>query len=229
MFLFACMFYPNSFNIMRQYLALSIAINSYTFYKNDHILKALIIILISSFFHSTSLLLMIPLILFKIKHWKLIRNSILVFSILLFMFSDSIIPNILNLLEKSYYISRYDVSQIFRLTTFLTMLFSLFFWYILHHKKSFLFNDYINHFTCIVYCNFAFGLLYLKYEYFSRLIELYNIFLLISMPFGIYIMKSYYRPLLKIAAYIIPIFIMINSVFNSGSGVENYRMFFMIM
>lgn len=36
-FLFACMFYPNSFNISRQYLALSLSINSYELIREKNI------------------------------------------------------------------------------------------------------------------------------------------------------------------------------------------------
>lgn len=82
--------------------------------------------------------------------------------------------------------------------------------------------------TCVAIINFDFGILYLRYEFMSRIIELFNAFLLISFPLIAYQVKTYYRPIIKIIVWAIPIILIFNTVFNSGSGIENYRMFFTI-
>lgn len=222
-FLFACLLYPNSLNIMRQYLALSISINAYNFFLDKKYFKGFLLILFSSFIHSTSLIL---LLLIPLNYLKKTKTKILILIFLLpifYLLGDYIVYNTLNLVGKSYYATRYYAGRVFRLTTFITflsfMLIELFRKYCNDEKKE------ISLLSNICLLNVFFGILYLKYEYFSRIIELFNSFLIISIPLGMKY-KFYLKPIIRIMIILISFLLMTNSVFNSGSGIENYKFYF---
>ena len=225
-FIFACMFYPNSFNIMRQYLAISIAINAFQLFMENKYIRASIVIICASMFHMTSLILFVPMILYKVKNWKLMRNLILACSIVVLLFGDKLVTVALELLSKTFYLTGFEANRLFRMTTMLTLVFSILSWYFMKKNKNEEYKNYFNLFTCIAFINLNFGLLYLRYEFFSRIIESLNLFLIISFPLAIKQIKSYYRPLIKVGTIAVPFLLMINSVFNSASGIENYKMFF---
>lgn len=226
-FIFACMLYPNSFNIMRQYLALSIAINSYQLAIKGKYFKGMLLIGIGALFHTTVLLLVIPLVLYYVKNWKLQKNTIIIFDILCLFFGTFIVNKLLILLGKSYYIVGYNVDRLFRLTTLITIIIALLTWYFARKATDKEDKQVLNYLTCISFFNVGCGILYLKYEFMSRIIELLNSFILVSIPLGLVQTKFYYKPLVKIGVYCIPFLLMLNSVFNSGSGIEIYKMFFM--
>jgi len=228
-FIFATMFYPNSFNIMRQYMAISIALYSVEYFLNKNYIKASIPVLFSALFHSTPILLFLPMILYKIKNWKVVRNAILLMCGVFFVFGEPIVKFLLELVGKSFYIRSglYDVNEFFRMTTMLTLLFSLLSWYFIQKNKDREYSDLFNLFSGIAFMNLACGVLYLRYEFFSRVIELLNLFLIISVPMALRHIRSYYRPLIRLGAFVLPFLLMLNAVYNSGSGVENYTMFFM--
>lgn len=227
-FIFACMFYPNSFNIMRQYLAVSIALLSFNFILNNNNIKAAICVLIGFSVHSTALLVLIPLILYKIKNWNLVRNLILVTGAIFFIFGNKILPWLLAKTSKSFYINShlYDTNRYLRMTTILTLLFSILSWYFLKKNKEGKYKSQFNLYACIAFINLDCGILYLKYEFISRVIELFNLFLIISFPLALKYVRSYYKPIIKLGTILIPFLLMLNSVYNSGSGVEKYTMFF---
>ena len=94
-FIFSCIIFPNSLNIMRQCLGLGIAINSLYFILNKKYVKSFIIIAFASLFHSTSILMLIPLILHIVKNWKLTRNIILFLGIVFFLFGNQLMSVLL--------------------------------------------------------------------------------------------------------------------------------------
>lgn len=222
-FLFACLLYPNSFNIMRQYLALSISINSYNFFADKKYFKGILLVLFSSFIHSTSILL---LLLIPLNYLKKPKTKVLILITLLpifYLFGNYIVSNALILVGKSFYASRYYANRIFRLTTFITFL--SFLLTELFRKNCTDDKKEISLLSNICFLNVFFGILYLKYEYFSRVIELFNSFLIISIPLGMKY-KFYLKPIIRVIVFIVPLLLMINSIFNSGSGIENYTFFF---
>lgn len=227
-FIFACMLYPNSFNIMRQFLAMSIAINSYQFIMDKKYIKGLLIILIASLFHVTAYLMLIPLLFNCFKNWKLMRKLIIISSAVCFIYGNKIVNVVLPLVGKSFYLTEYNVNRLFRMTTMLTIVIAILVWYFSRRVEEKEEKQELSLLANIALVNMNFGVLYLKYEFFSRIIESLNLFLLISIPLGITKMKSYYRPLIKIGVYCVPILLMLNAVYNSGSGIEVYKTYFMM-
>ncbi len=226
-FIFSCMFYPNSFNIMRQYLAIAIVINSLTLIFNRKYITASIIIAIGTLFHSMAIVFFIPLILYLFKNWKLSMKILLFSSVVFFLFGNSIINFTADLFNKNFYAAEmFESNRLFRMTTFVTFIFCCILLYC-STKKNGEYREELKLLTCLAIINFDFGILYLKYEFMSRMIEMFNTFLLMSFPIVTNQVKSYYRPLIKAIVWIGPFLLLFNSIFNSGSGVEEYRLFFM--
>lgn len=229
-FLFACMFYPNSFNISRQYLALSLSINSYELIREKKYIKAALLTIVAFSIHQTSILMLVPFFIGWLKNWKAIRNILLVLSVVVFLFGGKIVAIVLPLVGKSYYISgagaNYSVNRLFRMTTALTVVIAT---VVLYLTKRVAREDkeQMNILSGVAFVNMIFGVLYLKFEFFSRLIESMNLYILVSLPIGIHKARTRYRLLIEVGVYGIAFLLMLNAVFNSNSGVESYKMFFM--
>lgn len=224
-FIFSCLFFPNSFNIMRQYLAMAISINSYQLIKENKNIRAAIIILFSSAIHVISILFFIPFILKLIKHNKIMNEIIILISVLFFLFGNYIVEWIAPLVGKSFYLSGYEVTRFFRMTSFLTLSSAVLIWYFMRNCRN-IYKADLKLLLNISLINVCFGILYLKYEFFSRIIELFNLYVMISFPLGLKYSKINYRGLYYFVVYLVFFLLMLNSVYNSGSGVENYKLFF---
>lgn len=226
-FIFACMLYPNSFNIMRQYLALSIAVNSYQFIVKEKYKTAFLIIIGAMFFHLTAILMFIPLIMKCLKKWNLLRCFLVLFALVCLVFEENIVTTLLNILGKNFYTTGYEVNRIFRMTTALTIFLAVLIWYFKCIATELKDKQDLNLLTNIAFFNMCMGIIYLRYEFFSRVIELLNVFLLVSIPLGLKQIKTYYKSIWRWASYCIPFLLMLNAVYNSNSGIENYKLFFM--
>lgn len=225
-FIFACMFYPNSFNIMRQYMAVSIAINSFQYVIENKYINGSILILFGALFHSAALLMFIPMLFQIIKNWKIIRNLIVVSTAFFFAFGTKIINLILPFFGKSFYLTGFEVSRIFRMTSALTFVFAILIWYFAKTVKDERYKNLLNLLSCVAFVNMDFGILYLKYEFFSRVIEIINLYLLIGVPHGLTYSSKKYRQLITLGVCVIPLILMIIFVYNSGAGISEYKLFF---
>lgn len=94
-YIFMCeSIYMNSFNLMRQLLALSIGIQCYTFLKKNNYRKSILLILIAFLFHKSAIVLFVLIPLFWIKNNKKAIKYVVFFSVLI-NFSIPIIYKIL--------------------------------------------------------------------------------------------------------------------------------------
>lgn len=224
-FLFACMFFPNSFNICRQYLASAIAINALPLITQKKYAKALIVILIASMFHITACFMLIPLLLQFVKNWKTTRTILVLSTAIFYIFGDKIVRTLLTVLGRTFYLSGFEVNRLFRMTTALTVVFALLTWYFAKKTKDNSYKSLANLFSCVSFVNMDFGILYLKYEFFSRLIEIMNLFVLISAPNGVIHAQTKYKKIIKAGMLLLSFLLMLNSVYNSGSGVSEYSFY----
>lgn len=227
-FLFATLFYVNSFNVSRQYVAMAIALNSFYFIYRNQYLRGIILVLFSSLFHSSVILLLIPFIFAMIKSTNLTKKMLVIFNLFVLIFGSYLTTKILGYIHNSYYIStEYVKNDIFSLTTFLSFMYAIIFYY--GSKKCYDYNDkrILNIYTCIALSNLSFGILYLKNEIFSRFIELLNSHLVISVPFLESKTHNKYSQIIYIFFIIMPIMWMILMVYNSGAGVSEYGLFFL--
>jgi len=226
-FIFSCLFFPNSMNIMRQYIAVAIAINSLQYILQKKYINAIFLILVGALFHKIVLILLVFLLMYILNSWRLII-FMCILAILLVVFFPIQILGLLRYFSNSfsYYVSdQYSVLRFMRFTTLLTFFIFILLFYSYYKKRYFTNISELKLYTYIGIVNFMFGILYLQNESFSRVIEILNIYLIISGPMIMTELRSYYKPLIRIAIYLVPLILLLNSVFNSGSGVENYKFF----
>lgn len=108
-YVFLCeFFFMASFNIMRQLLAMSIAINSYTYIKNGKNKKALLAIIIASLFHQSSIIYLGLFLLFRVKNIERTIKYILIISIILIQIPPVLYKIVLKF--SPYYASYLEVS-----------------------------------------------------------------------------------------------------------------------
>lgn len=102
-------YYCSSMNLMRQYIAIAIAINSFTFLKNNKIIKACILILIGGIFHTSALFLLPIVIVFsKFDINKKNIYKIIGFIIVFFMLLPLLINIIIKLFPKYEFYLTYE-------------------------------------------------------------------------------------------------------------------------
>lgn len=223
--IFACILYPNSFNVVRQYIACSIAINCFTLFKNKKNIKGILLFVFAILFHKIVLIMIVPFLLSRIRNINY-TYIVLISGLLVIIFCGTSISNyFLTIFRSDFYTSgNYDTNRIFRLTSFLTVFYTFIFLYL--SQSEFKCSSYeYRVFICFLVCNIGLGILYLKNEIFSRLIELFNSFLIISIPYAIYLKKDRYSSIYKGITILMAIFLMCNQVFNSKSGIEIYKFF----
>lgn len=226
-FIFTCMFYPNSFNIMRQYMAVAIAINSFQYMKNNKYIKAILLILTGALFHHIGLLLLIPVLLYWGKFLKIASSFLVILLIFVIFFPNQLMNTVFSLFSTydSYSSNAFLAGRTIRFTTILTTMTLILVMYAYYKRNNYEINI-IYFFIFIFICNEIAGFLYLNYEIMSRVIEVLNIYLIVALPYIIGRLRSYYKPLIEIVIYIIPFVYLISSIINNGSGTNNYTMFF---
>jgi hypothetical protein len=177
-------FYGNSFNLLRQYIAIAIAINSFSYIKERKILKASLIIILASTFH-TSALCLLPI---TIILWRFNINKInLKWFFLGFSVISLCIPLIINLSVKlipryEFYLtyhSDYDGGKIMPYLYISMIAVGLFI------ISKFKINKVGNYYILSMYIFIAALLGIISNVYFesaSRIMAYYSIFLIIFIP-----------------------------------------------
>lgn len=225
-FLFASMFYPNSFNVSRQYIAMSIALNFFYFLNKREYVKGILLVLFASLFHTSALLFLIPICVTMINGVNITKKALIFFSIFVVLFGNFFSYKILENIHNSYYISpKYVKDNLFSLTTFLTFIYATIFCYyssICNNLKN---KSILNLYACISLVNFYFGVLYLSNEIFSRFIEMLNTHLIISVPFIESRINNKYIPIIKLFFWLVPVIWMLLMIYNSNAGISTYGLF----
>jgi EpsG family len=179
-------FYGNSFNLLRQYIAIAIAINSFSYIKERKILKASLIIILASTFHTSALcLLPITIILSKLK----INHSNIKWFILVITSMSLCIPLLINLTVKifpryEYYLtyhSNYNGGKIMPYIFISMVLVGLII--IRKLKISDLTENNYYLLSIYVYINAILGIVSnIYFESASRIMVYYSIFLIAFIP-----------------------------------------------
>ena len=184
--------YMNTFNLMRQMLAIGIALNAYEYIKDKKYKKALLIFLIAFFFHKSSLVLLILIPLCAVKNNKNTIKYIFIIAILLNMFIP-IIEIIISKLVPRY--SSYFMTNYWRVNikgTMVMWVLELIICFIFYKKNNLIKDkDVFIAVSCtIIYL--AFDILGLRLSAFSRIALYYRSFLMLLFPlFGCKIQKEY--------------------------------------
>lgn len=225
-FLYTCLCFPNSMNIIRQYIALSIAIHFIYFLLKDKYFFSIMFILIGSLFHQIALIFLFFVIIYKIKMPRLVVSIFFIVFISAIIFPNMYLSYLTTIYDSNNYLSNdnFAVFRTFRLTNLITIIQILLFGYNFYKKSYKCRNDELFFYFSLL--NLIVGILYLKNEIFSRIYEFLNVYLLIGIPQVKESLKCYYKPVINVLMYTIPLMILLLAVTNSGGGVENYSMIF---
>lgn len=224
--IFASLFFPNTLNALRQYLAFSIALYALGFSIRGKVLLPIVFVILGSLFHISAVIMIVPLVLIKIN--KFIRIDIFLFlgvffSIICLFFGNYVSSFALKFVQGGFYNSSdYYVSRIFRLTTFMCVLYflsNLYFYIKSKHNKILLL------YLTISSINLIFGFLYLYNEIFSRLIEIINLFLIFSIPYGLQFVTKIDKQLIIILGFFALLFLLINFVYGGEANIDDYKFF----
>lgn len=227
-FLYTCLFFPNSMNIIRQYLSVAIAVHFIYFLLKDKYFYSILIIILASLFHQIALVFLLFVLIYALKTPKMIMSLFFIFLFLIIIFPNQFTDFIMQMSSSGEYYSTEDfvVQRNLRLTTILTIIeaiLCIFTNYKIKHKKN---GREIDLYAFFSLFNLIMGILYLRNEIFSRIIEFVNIYLINSLPYIRCHLRCYYKPLINVLIYLIPVLLLIISASFGGSGVNHYHMLF---
>lgn len=169
-----------SFNIAREMMACAIALQAYSFLKNQKIYQALIIILIAFTIHNSAIitLILIPIFLIKQKNVQRTFNFAFIFAIFL-PFIVILLQSRISLLfptYSSYYTNNYYQNSL-GIGTILLMLFEIFSIICMYRKKFIVPNS--EKISLIILIYIAFEIAAYKVVMFSRIALYFRVYLMI--------------------------------------------------
>lgn len=169
-----------SFNLAREMMACAIALQAYTFLKNQKIYQALIIIFIAFTIHNSTIvtLILIPILLMKYKNTRRTFNFAFIFALLLPLVAI-LLQNRISLLfptYSSYYTKNYYQNSL-GIGTILLMLFEIFCIIYMYRKKFIVPNS--EKISLIVLIYIAFEVAAYKVVMFSRIALYFRVYLMI--------------------------------------------------
>lgn len=221
-------FYYHSFNILRQYIAISLVFFSIKYIINKDLWKFLCIVLIASLFHRTALI-MLPF--YWISRWNISNLMYIILTLIAIIFSiatDKIVHLISLVIPKFTFYVNY--SQEGASVNSIILIISIVIIFSLIYRKRLILKDksttiYIN----LVYFALFFNILVKGNFVFSRIGEYFYIFILLLIPVCIKILNKYIRVILYLL--IIPIMFLYHNYLMSSnnSGVVPYESNFNII
>lgn len=227
--IFLGMFFVQSMNLMREWLAIAIGINSLMFFKKNKYFIGSVILLVAILTHVTAIsLIFIPLFLF-IKNKRKALYLTTFFCLLFVIFKNNIFNLVVFIFPKYYdYIySGYFVNEsAFNIKDLIFIAIELYFIYFLLYESWKLPNEKKQQF----YANIAFLLIAITFSYcgqnisiFHRLVYYYSVYLIISLPEVIEksSLKSIIVPLLIVAMFIM----LYRSGISDNNGISEYLFF----
>lgn len=198
-FLYYCILYNESFNLVRQSIALSICFLAFSFILSKKKWHCLILIIISSFFHTSSLLFLLFFLLylsytskFYIKH-RLFINVVATLILVLFLFLPHLIDSLVisNIIKAKYivYSSGGNFEGRLQKSAFIYKSIILLYIYIFRNYKFFSKRRAGLFFLFIAICDLALCLIGSSVIYLSR-ISLYTFSLTMFAIASIYFSKK---------------------------------------
>ncbi|PKL22023.1 MAG: hypothetical protein CVV48_04700 [Spirochaetae bacterium HGW-Spirochaetae-4] len=227
--IFLGMFFIQSMNLMREWLAIGFGINALTLIRKGKKKSALLLILISISTHITAIsLLLIPLLgIIKNKRKGLL--IIFIFCASFFLAKDYILDMIVSAVPKYYgYVNNpYFLNEGgFNIKDLIFICIEIFYLYLIFFKTKVIsvvdYNKYCEN-AALLLIAITFSLSGQKFGIVHRLVYYYSVFLIISLPEVIAKMKM--KKLIS-AVLVVAMFVMLfrNSYFDNN-GISNYYFF----
>lgn len=108
-YIFLCIYFPMSFNIMLQYIAVALVAISYRYIFEKNIFKFTLIILFAGFFHSTALMMFPIYFLWSKKNNDIVKNWKLILGIIIMIFIALNYQEILKVLSELSGMESYSI------------------------------------------------------------------------------------------------------------------------
>ena len=224
---FAMFFFP-TMNLMRQWLAMAIGINSVYYFKNKRIFIGYLLIAFSTIFHTTALiLLIIPLIYSKINK-NIFLKFTLFLTVFLSIFYDQIFILIIRYLPYRY--SRYLLNNHFvqveelsiRTWIYVIILLVFLFYFVKNRFQIHIHSGDIVLYLISTMLLVLFSFIGEKYYMFSRLGYYMGVFLVVSLP---NILRHYIKTkiLINIIFILAMLVIMYINLINDYNRVSPYE------
>ena len=224
---FLGLFFVQSMNLMREWLAIGFALNAYSYFVKKRFKTSFLLFLFAILSHLSSvILLLIPILsLIKERHYKVISvvAGCLLFLLLrnfIFGIIGYIFPKYSAYLTDSYFINE-SSSVNFKDLFFIGLLFL--YTVIFYEKRSLLSKadldrgvDYILFLTIALTLSLAGNTFYMLH----RMVYYYSVFLIVSVPF--FVRMSKYRNVLYVLLVIAFFYILYRNSISDNNGVSNY-------
>ena len=228
--IFIGMFFVPSMNLMRQWLAMAIGINSLTFFRRKVYLKATFIILLATLCHTTAIIyFLIPLIEI-VKKKKYIIIPTIIFSFILVVFRVQIYYILSKVVTgyDLYFTSDYfRNSGAFNIKNIIFLMIVLGLGYVLVFKKSMISDEKelntLYMYEVMMILALAFSLSGTNYMMFHRLAYYFSVILILILPSIANRLR--FRGALKITIIIAMLIMLQRSGYTDNNGISEYFWF----
>lgn len=212
-----------SINLTREMLACAIALQAYTFLKNQKLWQALVIIFIAFTVHNSALitLILIPILLIKPKNTQYAFDLAFAFAIFL-PFIVILMQNTISKLFPTYalYYTKNYYQNSFGIGTALLMLFEIISIIYMYRKKFIVPNS--DKISLLILIYIAFEIVAYKIVMFSRIALYFRVYLIIFFNKVFQTINSNYKSIIK---YILLIILVIFYLSFATSDSRNYVFF----
>lgn len=227
--IFLGMFFVQSMNLMREWLAIGLGINAYTLYRRKQYKKGLILYFLSVLSHNSSICLIIMLLIEKNKNKKKGFILVAITSMLFFTLRNSISDIVVSLFPKyndyvynSFFLNEggINIKDIFFILIELYLLYVIMFKNKRNTESS---SDRYYEYASFLLLAIVLSLCGQRISAFHRVVYYYSVFLIIAIP-ELY-QNSKFKMEIKMA-FCIAMFIMLyRNSFSDNNGISNYMFF----
>ena len=227
--IFLGMFFIQSMNLMREWLAISFLVNAYTYYKEKKYKISIIFMLLAFFTHITSVAFLIIPFLFKIKNKKIMIFIVFAGCLLFYILRNTILSSIVSLVPK-FYVYIYGSDMVnesafnFKDIVFLFIL-SAFLFFLFLKPKMFSVREKENLYEYSVFLIIALTLSLVGQKYFMlhRIVYYFSVFLIISIPN--FIKKMSFKNTISLAVVIAMFYMLYRNAVVDNNQISNYLFF----
>ena len=225
--IFIGMFFVPTMNLMRQWLAMSLGITAYTFYRKNQNIKAAAILLMAILCHTTASVLLIIPIIEKIKNKKRIILPTVFFSFFLILFRYQFFSFITRFVTRyNGYLTRtmfmnegaFNIKNLIFATIILGIA------YVLLFRRSIIDDveviDTLFTYEILMIIALAFSLCGTTYYMFHRVVYYFSVYLIIIIPS--IIKKLYLNKLVSLFVIIAMMIMLVRSGSYDNNGISNY-------
>lgn len=167
-------FWGNSLNITRQMIAIAFLLLGYHYYLQQKGLKYILLIVIATLFHYTSIL--VPCVVFFLRHLKLSTASVIVLLPVTFFLGSAIVPGLIQHIpyigKYSYYIMGASEGNI-SFTRILLNIYFIFLWMTIYKDETMAFYLKLVFFGICMYNLFSFSSVVGRFALFFMIAQVY--------------------------------------------------------